>query len=182
TRRLRKTPADASTEDKPVEPEIQEASPPASKFSGTYRKLTERLRDGTWRFRDKSPSTSAQDVPSEDQVPPSGNSKLSGTYEKLVERLREGKKRFQNRSVPVSEDSPDRDTTGLPAVVKPPSRPIAPSSRQRLIYSIWKSKQAGETPIGVTSPPAKPRITQSSFSDDDTASPDSGSDEFQLPR
>jgi len=182
TRRLRKTPADASTEDKPVEPEIQEASPPASKFSETYRKLTERLRDGTWRFRDKSPSTSAQDGPSEDQVPPSGNSKLSGTYEKLVERLREGKKRFQNRSVPVSEDSPDRDTTGLPAVVKPPSRPIAPSSRQRLIYSIWKSKQAGETPIGVTSPPAKPRITQSSFSDDDTASPDSGSDEFQLPR
>jgi len=177
----RATPA-ASTEATSTESATQESSPPASKFSGTYRKLTERLRDGTWRFRDKSPSTSAQDGPSEDQVPPSGNSKLSGTYEKLVERLREGKKRFQNRSVPVSEDSPDRDTTGLPAVVKPPSRPIAPSSRQRLIYSIWKSKQAGETPIGVTSPPAKPRITQSSFSDDDTASPDSGSDEFQLPR
>ena len=188
TQRLKSTPKDlparpaASTEATSTESETQEASPTASKLSGTYRKLTERLRDGTWRFHAKSPSTSAQDGSSEDQMTPSGNSKLSGTYESLVERLRAGKKRFQNRSIPASEDSPGRDTTGLPAVVKPPSRPIAPSSRQRLVYSIWKSKQAGETPIGVTSPPAKPRITQSSFSDDDTASPDTGSDEFQLPR
>ena len=166
-----------------TEPEIQEASPPATKFSGTYRTLIESLRGSIRRSGDKSQSTPVQeDSPDDQEMAPSRSSKLSGTYKTLVERLREGRKRFQNRSVPVSEDSPGRGTMGLPAVAEPPSRPIWPSSRQRLVHSIWKSKQAGEVPTEVTAPPPKPRIPQSTFSDDDTASPGSEDDEFQLPR
>ena len=186
TRRIkaaRRSDPAVSPDDTTTEPEIQEASAPASKFSGTYRKLIESLRGGIRRSGDNSQSTSVQEDSTDDQeMAPSRSSKLSGTYKTLVERLREGRKRFQNRSVPVSEDSPDPDTMGLPAVAEPPSRPIVPSSRQRLVHSIWKSKQAGEIPTGVTAPPPKPRILQSTFSDDDTASPGSEDDEFQLPR
>ena len=186
TRRIkaaRRSDPAVSPDDTTTEPEIQEASAPASKFSGTYRKLIESLRGGIRRSGDNSQSTSVQEDSTDDQeMAPSRSSKLSGTYKTLVERLREGRKRFQNRSVPVSEDSPDPGTMGLPAVAEPPSRPIVPSSRQRLVHSIWKSKQAGEIPTGVTAPPPKPRILQSTFSDDDTASPGSEDDEFQLPR
>ena len=65
TRRLRKTPTDAPTEDKPVEPEIPEAAPQASKLSTTYRRMVDGLRERTRSRRDTSedlPTTPAEAV------------------------------------------------------------------------------------------------------------------------
>ena len=187
TRRLGNTGVnnpDASSVEPPAESVSRETPSKTSRISATYHKLADRLRQGTRRpgvQSDSKPDSSSVEPPVEEVAPGTERktSRIPAAYQDLVDRIRKAKQRFRDRSNPTPVVSPPEPEKSQGSRERS-SRHAGPSSRQKLVESIWNSKRSGEDQSTVG--PSLPKsLAPGGSSRNESAVPGVTDDAFRLP-